>query len=154
MSFLITNFTLVSGRIGWFSQSSKKCSQEDNSDLGASAASESFGWLHFEIDVLFLRFDSSCKLLVIEITSFVSTNKMHIVCYKAKVRQASDRCKRIFEAVKLAYASITRKSFLSKKLPLLTFGKFLAVFSIVLFLINLMSMTQISLYLLPLLEVM
>ena len=49
---------------------------------------------------------------------------------KVKFRQASNCCKRVFEAAKLAYATKTKESIsLPRNLALRTFGKLLTVFS-------------------------
>ena len=48
---------------------------------------------------------------------------------KVKFRQASNRCKRVLEAAKLAYATNTKESFTSQKLGFATFGELLIAFS-------------------------
>ena len=48
---------------------------------------------------------------------------------KVKFRQASNHCKRVLEAAKLAYATKKRSSSLPRNLTLRTFGKLLIVFS-------------------------
>ena len=48
---------------------------------------------------------------------------------KVKLRQASNQCKRVLEAAKLAYATKTKESIFSQKLGTLDFGKLLIVFS-------------------------
>ena len=48
---------------------------------------------------------------------------------KVKFRQASNRCKRVLEAAKLAYANKTKESITSRKLALVTFGELPIVFS-------------------------
>ena len=53
-------------------------------------------------------------LWFIEITSFVSTNRVNL-CLIPKFIQDSNRCKRVFEAIKLAYAFKTRESIFSQK---------------------------------------
>ena len=48
---------------------------------------------------------------------------------KVRFRHASNRCKRVLEAAKIAYANKTKKSITSEKLTLVTFGELLIVFS-------------------------
>ena len=98
---------------------------------------------------------------------------------KVQFRQASNRCKRVLEAAKLAYANKTKESITCHHLVLGTFGKLPIVFStkvnllyllysmaqgccllhlikrnclLKTFLRTLILMTQVSLYLLSLLE--
>ena len=50
----------------------------------------------------------------IEITFFVSTNRINLL--NLKFRQASNHCKMVLEAVKLAYANKTKESITFQKL--------------------------------------
>ena len=49
--------------------------------------------------------------------------------FKVKLRQASNRCKRVFEAAKLACVNETRVHYFPKNWALGTFGELLIVFS-------------------------
>ena len=98
---------------------------------------------------------------------------------KVKFRQARNRCKRVLEAAKLEHPNKTKESITSQKLGLMAFGEFLIVFStkvnllylhysttwrfcllhlikqnclLKTFLWTLILMTQVSLYLFSLLE--
>ena len=51
-----------------------------------------------------------------EITFFVLYQKDKPSAYKVNFRQASNRCKRVLEAAKLAYATKTKESITSQKL--------------------------------------
>ena len=51
-----------------------------------------------------------------EITFFVLYQKHKPSAYKVNFRQASNRCKRVLEAAKLAYANKTKESITSQKL--------------------------------------
>ena len=48
---------------------------------------------------------------------------------KVKFREASNRCKRVFEAAKLAYANKTKESVTSHNFALVTFVELLILFS-------------------------
>ena len=163
---------------------------EDNFKLGASAAANEFcEWVQVGINVYISHrkyqvkphsspwFSAACAAAIVHRNHFsICTNRINS---KVKFRQASNCCKRVLEAAKLAYANKTKESITSKNLVLMTFGEFLIVFSskvsllyllystaqrccllhlikqnclLKTFLRTLILMTQVSLYLLSLLE--
>ena len=109
---------------------------EDVFKFSASAAASEFcEWVHVGIDVYIPHrkyqvkphsspwFSADCAAAIV--------HKNHFFCLyqqnkssesKVKFRQASNRCKRVLEAAKLAYATKTKESFR-------TFGELLIVFS-------------------------
>ena len=102
---------------------------EDIFKLGAStAASEFCEWVQVGIDVYIphrkyqVKPDSSPWFSAASAAAIVHRN--HFCLYqqnkssesKVKFRQASNRCKRVLEAAKLAYATKTKESITSQKL--------------------------------------
>ena len=103
---------------------------EDIFRLGASAAASEFcEWVQVGIDAYIPHrkyqvkphsspwFSAACAAAI--------THKNHFLClyqkdkssfFKVKFRQASNRCKRVLEAAKLAYANKTKESITSQKL--------------------------------------
>ena len=74
-------------------------------------------------------FSAACAAVIV--------HRNHVFCLyqrekssdsKVKFRQASNRCKRVLEAAKLAYANKTKESITSQKLGLVTSGELLIVF--------------------------
>ena len=105
-------------------------SWEDIFKFGASsAASESCEWVRAGIDVYFPHrkyqvkphsspwFSASCAAAIVHINQFFRLyQKDKSSDSKVKFRQTRDRCKRVLEAAKLAYASKTKESITSQKL--------------------------------------
>ena len=58
-----------------------------------------------------------------EITFFVFIKRINLLDSKVKFRQASNHCKRVLEAAKLAYANKTKESITSHKLGCLDFWR-------------------------------
>ena len=108
----------------------------------SAAASEFSEWAQFGIDVYIrhreyqIKPHSSPWLSAACVAAIVHRN--HFFRFyqqnkssesKVKFRQASNRCKRVLEAAKFAYATKTKESIISGNLALGTFGKLLIVFS-------------------------
>ena len=88
----------------------------------------------------------------IEITFFCLYQKDKSSDSKVKFRQASNCYKKVLEAAKLAYANKTKESITSQKLALITFGELLIVFSTKINLLYLYYLTAQSCYLLHLIK--
>ena len=111
--------------------------------LGASAAaSEFFELFQVGIDVYFPHrkyqvkpyssqwFSAACAAAIVHRNRFFHLYQREKSSdSKVKFRQASNRCKRVLEAAKLAYANKAKESITSQKLALVTSGEFLIVFS-------------------------
>ena len=117
---------------------------EDIFKLGASAAASEFcEWVQVGIDVYIphrkyqVKLHSSPWLSAACATVIVHRNHFFRLYQKdkfsdskvVKFRQASNRCKRVLEAAKLAYTNKTKSLLLPRNLALLTFGEWLIVFS-------------------------
>ena len=103
---------------------------EDISELSASAATSEFcEWVQVGIDVYIPHrkyqvkphsspwFSASCAAAIVHRNHFFRLyQKDKSSDFKVKFRQASNRCKRVLEASKLAYANKTKKSITSQKL--------------------------------------
>ena len=103
---------------------------EDIFRLGASAAASDFcEWVRVGIDVYiphrkyqvnphsFPWFSASCAAAIVHKNHFFHLYQREKSSdSKVKFRQASNHCKRVLEAAKLAYANKTRKSITSQKL--------------------------------------
>ena len=76
-------------------------------------------------------FSAACAAAIIHRNHFIRLYQQNKSSEsKVKFRQASNCCKRVFEAAKLAYATKTKESIsLPRNLALGTFGKLLTVFS-------------------------
>ena len=76
-------------------------------------------------------FSAACAAAIVHRNHFIRLYQQNKSSEsKVKFRQASNCCKRVFEAAKLAYATKTKESIsLPRNLALGTFGKLLAVFS-------------------------
>ena len=96
---------------------------EDIFKLGASAASEFCEWVQVGIDVYIPRrkyqvkphsspwFSAVCAAAIVHGNhSFLSYQKDKSSDSKVKFKQASNHCKRVLEATKLAYANKTKES--------------------------------------------
>ena len=107
-----------------------------------AAASEFCGWVRFEIDVYIPRHNSQVKLYSSPWLSapFAAAivHRNHMFClyqqnksseFKVKFRQASDHCKRVFEAVKLVYTSKTKEFITSQNHVSRDFSELQIVFS-------------------------
>ena len=166
---------------------------EDIFKLCASAAASEFcEWVQVGIDVYIPHrkyqvkphsspwFSAACAAAIVHRNHFFHLYQQNKSSEsKVKFRQASNCCKRVLEAAKLAYASKTNSPSLPKNLALRTFGKLPIVLStkvnllyllysmtqrccllhwikqnclLETFLRTFILMTQVSLYLLPLLE--
>ena len=115
----------------WLESSSlsfEKCSTEDIFKLSAyAAASEFCEWVQVGTDVYILhckyqvKSQSSLRFSAACAAAIVQSNHLFRLCQenksqsKVKLRQASNRCKRVLEAVKLAHANNT-KSITSEKI--------------------------------------
>ena len=98
--------------------------------LGASAAASEFcEWVQVGIDVYISHrkyqvephsspwFSSACAVAIAHRSHFFRLyQKDQSSASKVKLRQASNRCKRVLEAAKLAYANKTKESITSQKL--------------------------------------
>ena len=106
------------------------------------AASEFCEWVQVGIDVYILHckyqvkrhsspwFSAACAAAIVHRNHFfVCTNRIILLKSKVNFRQPSNRCKRVFEAVKLACANKAKSQSLPRNLALGTFGKLLIVFS-------------------------
>ena len=103
---------------------------EDIFKLGASvAASEFCEWVQVGIDVYIPRrkyqvtphsspwFSAACGAVIVHRNHFFRLYQQNKSSEsKVKIRQASNRCKRILEAAKLAYATKTKESITSQKI--------------------------------------
>ena len=102
---------------------------EDIFKLGASAASEFCEWVQVGIDIYKPHrkyqvkqhsspwFSAACAAAIVHRNHFFGLyQKEKSFDSKVKFRQASNRCKRVFEAAKLAYANKTKESISSQKL--------------------------------------
>ena len=103
---------------------------EDIFKLGASAAASEFcEWVQVGIDVYIphrkyqvkphssLRFSAACAAVTVHRNQFFHLDqKDKSSDSKVKFRQASNSCKRVLEATKLAYTIKTKESITSKKL--------------------------------------
>ena len=117
--------------------------QEDIFKLGASAsASEFCEWVRVGIDVYITHrkyqlkphsspwFSASCAAAIVHRNHFFCLyQKDKSSDSTVKSRQASNRCKSVLEAAKLAYAIKQKTPLLLKNLARVTFGKLLIVFS-------------------------
>ena len=76
-------------------------------------------------------FSAACAAAIVHRNHFIRLYQQNKSSEsKVKFRQASNCCKRVFEAAKLAYATKTKESIsLPRNLALGTFGKLLALFS-------------------------
>ena len=116
---------------------------EDIFKLGASAAASEFcEWVQVGIDVYiphrkyqvkphsFPWFSASFAAAIVHRNHFFRLyEKDKSSDSKVKFRQASNGCKKVLEAAKLAYANKTKESITSQKLGSRDFGKLLIVFS-------------------------
>ena len=102
---------------------------EDIFKLSASAASEFYEWVQVGIDVYIPHrkhqvkphsspwFSASCAAAIVHRNHFFRLyQKDKSSDSKVKFRQASNRCKRVLEAAKLAYTNKTKESITSQKL--------------------------------------
>ena len=103
---------------------------EDILKLSASAAGSEFcEWVQVGIDVYIPHrkyqvkphsspwFSAACAAAIVHRNHFFRLYHQNKSCEsKAKFRQASNRCKRVLEAAKLAYATKTKESATSQKL--------------------------------------
>ena len=102
---------------------------EDIFKLGASAASEFCEWGQVGIDVYITHrkyqvkphsspwFSASCAAAIIQRNHFFRLyQKDKSSDSKVKFRQASNRCKKVLEVAKLAYANKTKESIISQRL--------------------------------------
>ena len=108
----------------------ERCSWEDIFRLCPSAAANGFcGCFQVGIDVYISHkkyqfkphlspwFSAACTAAIVHRNHFFHlSQKDKSPGSKVKLRQASNCCKRVFEAAKLAYASKTKESITSKKL--------------------------------------
>ena len=103
---------------------------EDIFKLGASAAASGFcEWVQIGIDVYIPHrkyqvklhsspwFSASCAVVIVHRNHFFHLYQREKSSdSKVEFRQASNRCKRVLEAAKFAYANKTKESITSKKL--------------------------------------
>ena len=103
---------------------------EDIPKLGASAAASEFcEWVQVGIDMYIPHrkywvkphsstwFSAACAAAIVHRNHFFRLYQQNKSSEsKVKFRQASNRCRRVLEAAKLAYASKTKESFTSQKL--------------------------------------
>ena len=100
---------------------------EDIFKLGASAAAREFcEWAQVGIDVPHRKyqvklhsspwFSAACAAVIAHRNHFFRLYQKDKSAYKVKFRQASNHCKRVLEAAKLAYANKTKESITSQKL--------------------------------------
>ena len=102
---------------------------EDIFKLAASAAASEFcDWIQVGIDVYIPHrkyqveshsspwFSAACAAAIVHRNHFFRLYQREKSDSKVKFRQASNRCKRILEAAKLAYANKTKESITSQKL--------------------------------------
>ena len=116
---------------------------EDIFKLSASAAASEFcEWVQVVIDVCIPHrkyqvkphsspwFSAACAAAIVHRNHFFRLYQQNKSSEsKAKFRQASNSCKRVLEAAKLAYATKKKRPSLSRNLALGTFGELLIVFS-------------------------
>ena len=118
---------------------------EDVFKLGASAAASKFiEWVQVGIDVYIphreyqikplslLWFSAACAAAIVHRNHFFPLyRKDNSPDSKVKFRQASNHCKRVLEAVKLAYGLVIKQKslLLPRNFALVTFGELLIVFS-------------------------
>ena len=116
---------------------------EDIFKLSASAAASEFcEWVQVGIDVYIPHrkyqvkphsspwFSAACAAAIVHRNHFFHLYQQSKSSdSKVKFRQASNHCKRVLEAAKLAYATKTKESITSQKLGSRAFGKLLIVFS-------------------------
>ena len=116
--------------LGWSSLSFKRCSMGGYLKRHAStAASEFCEWLHVGIDVYTPHrkyqvkppsppwFSATCAAAIVHRNHFFHLYlKDKSSDSKVKFRQASNCCKRVLEAAKLAYLNKTKESMTSQKL--------------------------------------
>ena len=116
---------------------------EDIFKLSASAAASQFcEWVQVGNDVYIPHrkyqvkphsspwFSAACAAAIVHRNHFFCLYQQNKSSEsKVKFRQASNRCKRVLEAAKLAYATKTKESITSQNLALGTFGELLIVFS-------------------------
>ena len=116
---------------------------EDVFKFSASAAASEFcEWVQVGIDVYIPHrkyqvkphsspwFSADCAAALVHRNHFFRLYQQNKSSEsKVKFRQASNRCKRVLEAAKLAYATKTKESIISQNLALGTFGELLIVFS-------------------------
>ena len=106
----------------WSSGSFERCSMEDILKLSASGAASEFSeWVQVGIDVYIPHrkykvkphsspwFSAACAAPIVHRNNFSYLyQQIKSSESKAKFRQASNRCKRVIEAAKLAYANKTK----------------------------------------------
>ena len=111
--------------------------------LGASAAASEFCyWIQVGIDVYIPHrkyqvkshsspwFSAACAAAIVHRNHFFCLyQKDKSSASKVNFRQASNHCKRVLEAAKLAYANKTKESIISQKLGSRISGDLLIVFS-------------------------
>ena len=116
---------------------------EDIFKLGASAAASEFcEWVQVGIDVYIPHrkyqvkphsspwFSTACAAAIVHRSHFFHLYQQNKSSEsKVKFRQASNCCKRVLEAARLAYATKTKESITPRNLALGTFGELLIVFS-------------------------
>ena len=116
---------------------------EDIFKLDASAAASKFcEWMQVGIDVYIPHrkyqvkshsypwFSAACAAAIVHRNHFFRLYQREKSSdSKVKFRQASNRCKRVLEAAKFAYANKTKESILPRNLALVTSGGLLIVFS-------------------------
>ena len=110
---------------------------EDIFNLATSPEGSDFcEWAQVGIDVYILHCIGQASLISMVFSchsSLISLFCLSQNCKssesKFKFRQASNRCKRVFEATKLAYHNKTKESITSQRLGSQDFGKFSIVFS-------------------------
>ena len=104
--------------------------RDDIFNLSASAAASAFcEWVQLQIDVCIPHlkyqvkphsspwFSAACAAAIVHRNHFFRLYQQNKSSEsKVKFRQASNRCKRVLEAVKLAYATKTKESITSQKL--------------------------------------
>ena len=108
----------------------------------STAASEFCEWVQVGIDVYIPHrkyqvkphsspwFSAACAAAIVHRNHFLRLHLQNKSSEsKVKFRQASNRCKRVLEAAKLAYATKTKESITPRNLALGSFGKLLIVFS-------------------------
>ena len=129
---------------------------EDIFKLGAStAASEFCEWVQVGIDVYIPHrkyqvkphsspwFSAACAAAIVHRNHFFRLYQQNKSSEsKVKFRQASNRCKRVLEAAKLAYATKKKSPSLPRNLALGTFSELLIVFSTMVNLLYLLYSTD------------
>ena len=101
---------------------------EDIFKLSASAANELCYWVHVGIDACIPHrkyqvkahsspwFSAACAVAMIHTNHFFRFHQQNKSEFKVKFRQATNRCKSVLEAAKLAYATKSTESITSQKL--------------------------------------